>query len=93
MVDESPQVLRLLQQLKDAKNRRVDIILDNSGLELFSDLCFAHALSELLDVEVHLHLKVVAVVLWQLCCFAHLHSSEGPHVRVGCHAERRVPAH
>lgn len=61
LVDESPQVLRHLLQLRDAKERkRVDIILDNSGLELFSDLCFAHALTELLGAEVHLHTKVSA---------------------------------
>jgi hypothetical protein len=61
LVDESPQVLRHLLQFRDAKERkRVDIILDNSGLELFSDLCFAHALTELLGAEVHLHTKVGA---------------------------------
>jgi len=62
LVDESLQTVQHLLRLRDPKEKekgrnRVDIILDNSGMELFSDLCLAHVLAELLHVNVQLHLK------------------------------------
>jgi len=66
LVDESLQTVQHLLRLRDPKEKekgrnRVDIILDNSGMELFSDLCLAHVLAELLHVNVQLHLKVCSL--------------------------------
>lgn len=44
----------------DKKRGRVDFVLDNSGFELFADLCFSIFLLELkLATEVHLHCKEI----------------------------------
>ncbi|KAL6071204.1 Protein-glutamate O-methyltransferase family protein [Balamuthia mandrillaris] len=59
--DDSLPVCEKLLNLANSPSSdalRIDIILDNAGLELFSDLCFAHVLVSLIpSCTVHLHLK------------------------------------
>jgi hypothetical protein len=51
-------LMELLHQPKSDSKRRIDFVLDNSGLELFSDLCFADwLLSNGLADKVMLHFK------------------------------------
>jgi hypothetical protein len=44
IVDEFDAVWALLKKKTSGRSRRVDIVLDNSGLELYSDLCLGDAL-------------------------------------------------
>ena len=46
IVDDFEQVWSLLSTQSTGTKRRIDIVLDNSGLELFSDLCLADYLIE-----------------------------------------------
>ena len=56
LADHSQQLWELLSAQHD--NRRLDIVLDNSGFELFCDLCFAEwLLSVNLVSQVVLHCK------------------------------------
>ncbi|XP_002733588.2 damage-control phosphatase ARMT1-like [Saccoglossus kowalevskii] len=61
LVDSTQQVWQaLLEARKNGKQTRVDIILDNMGFELFSDLCFAEFLLRTsLAHSIHLHYKVM----------------------------------
>lgn len=61
LVNDLEKIIQhLLSTKRDAQPRRVDIVLDNSGFELFTDLCLVHflLLTELVDV-VYLHCKVM----------------------------------
>ena len=55
LVDDS---LGVWEQLQGSENSRIDFILDNSGFELFTDLCFSEFLLHTKMAEtVHLHVK------------------------------------
>ena len=51
---------RLMAVKEEGQQRRLDIVLDNSGFELFTDLCLVHflLLTKLVDT-VHLHCKIM----------------------------------
>lgn len=60
--DESQQVWQHLETVRGMKDssHRMDIVLDNAGFELFSDMCLAELLMSLgLVKEVHFHAKSI----------------------------------
>lgn len=57
IVDNSQDVWNTIQS---SENPRIDFVLDNSGFELFTDLCFAEFLLHAnLAKEIHLHTKQI----------------------------------
>lgn len=56
IVNDLPQVWEKIK----SKNKRIDIVLDNSGFELFADLAFSlFALDSGLAKEIHIHCKEI----------------------------------
>ncbi|XP_043189634.1 damage-control phosphatase ARMT1-like isoform X1 [Amphibalanus amphitrite] len=47
LVNDSEQVFAQLRRLRDKRDVRIDIVMDNAGFELFSDLCLADLLTSL----------------------------------------------
>lgn len=61
LVDDIPRIWHYLSTAKHKNSvKRIDIILDNAGFELFGDLCLAEFLIKMdLCSNVHLHAKII----------------------------------
>lgn len=70
IVNDTPKVVRHFKKIKTKGDtiRRIDIVLDNAGMELVSDMIFAEFLiaSDMVD-QVVFHMKVRALLLFISC--------------------------